>query len=213
MGPPPQVCKAAVKRENIFSGKKEVVQTMGLSVSDMRRGMVILYDGELYEIVEYEHSKRGRGGAIARTRLRHLKTGRVTSTTFKGAEDTESVFLESRQLQYLYKDGEAYVFMDSERFDQFPLSDGILGDQGEYIVEGITVIGYYYDGDLVKVELPNFVELKVVQTEPGVRGDTVSNVEKPATLESGAVIQVPLFVKQGDLLKVDTRSGKYVERL
>jgi len=186
---------------------------MGLSVSDMRRGMAILYDGELYEIVEYEHSKRGRGGAIARTRLRHLKTGRVTSTTFKGAENTESVFMESRPLQYLYRDGDAHVFMDSERFDQFPLSDELLGEQVNFIVEGVTVIGYYYKDNLVKVELPNFVELRVVQTEPGVRGDTVSNVEKPATLKSGAVVQVPLFVKEGDLLKVDTRSGRYVERL
>ena len=207
------VCMAAVKRENISCDQKGVVVDMGLSVSDMRRGMVILYNDELYEIAEYEHSKRGRGGAIARTRLRHLKTGRVTSTTFKGAENTESVFMESRPLQYLYKDGDAHVFMDSDHFDQFPLSKELLGGQVEYIVEGVTLIGYYYKNDLVKVELPNFVELKVVQTEPGVRGDTVSNVEKPATLESGAVVQVPLFVKEGDLLKVDTRSGKYVERL
>ena len=186
---------------------------MGSSVSDMRHGMAILYNDELYEIVEYEHSKRGRGGAIARTKLRHLKTGRTISETFKGAENTESVFMESRPLQYLYNDGDAYIFMDSQRFDQFPLFKEILGEQVNFIVEGITVIGYYYKNELVKVELPNFVELKVVQTEPGVRGDTVSNVEKPATLESGAVIQVPLFVKEGDLLKVDTRSARYVERL
>jgi elongation factor P len=186
---------------------------MGLAVSDMHRGMVILYDGELYEITEYEHSKRGRGGAIARTRLRHLKNGRTLSVTFKGAENTESVFLESRPLQYLYNDGDRCVFMDNERFDQFPISQDVLGEQREFMIEGINVLGYYHDDSLVKVELPNFVELKVVQTEPGVRGDTVSNVEKPATLESGAVVQVPLFVKQGDTLKVDTRSGKYVERV
>jgi elongation factor P len=207
------VCKAAVKRENIPCDQKGVVWDMGLSVSDMRRGMVILYNDELSEIAEYEHSKRGRAGSIARTRLRHLKTGRVTSTTFKGAENTESVFMESRPLQYLYKDGDAFVFMDSDHFDQFPLSKELLGEQVEYIVEGVTVIGYYYNNELVKVELPNFVELRVAQTEPGIRGDTVSNVDKPATLESGAVVQVPLFVKEGDLLKVDTRSGKYVERL
>ena len=161
---------------------------MGLSVSEMRRGMVILYDGELYEIIEYAHSKRGRGGAIARTKLRSLKTGRVLSTTFRGAENTESVFMESRQLQYLYKDGDTYIFMDSERFDQFPISTEILGSQSAFIIEGLNLIGYYYKDDLVKVELPNFVELKVMRTEPGVRGDTVSNVEKPATLESGAAL-------------------------
>ena len=186
---------------------------MGLSVTEMRKGMVILYNGDLYEIVEYEHSKRGRGGSIARTRLRHLKNGRVTSITFKGAENTESVFMESRSLQYLYHDGEDYLFMDNERFDQFPISAEILGSRGDFIVEGINVIGYYHNDILVKVDLPNFVELKVVRTEPGVRGDTVSNVEKPATLESGAVVHVPLFVKEGDTLKVDTRNGKYVERI
>jgi len=175
--------------------------------------MAILYDGELYEIIEYEHSKRGRGGAIARTKLRHLKTGRVLSTTFKGSEETESVFLESRSLQYLYKDGDAYIFMDNERFDQFPLSKEILGSRRMFMIEGLNMLGYYYKDTLVNVELPNFVELKVVHTEPGVRGDTVSNVEKPATLKSGAVIQVPLFVREGDTLKVDTRSGKYVERV
>jgi len=175
--------------------------------------MAILYDGELYEIIEYEHSKRGRGGAIARTKLRHLKTGRVLSTTFKGSEETESVFLESRSLQYLYKDGDAYIFMDNERFDQFPLSKEILGSRRMFMIEGLNMLGYYYKDTLVNVELPNFVELKVVHTEPGVRGDTVSNVEKPATLKSGAVIKVPLFVREGDTLKVDTRSGKYVERV
>ncbi len=186
---------------------------MGLAVSEMHRGMVILYDGELYEIIEYEHSKRGRGGAIARTRLRHLKSGRVTATTFKGAENTQSAFLESRPLQYLFHDGEDYVFMDSERFDQFPVPADTLGEQRAFLIEGQNVIGYYHGATLVKVDLPNFVELEVVRTEPGVRGDTVSNVEKPAELESGAVVQVPLFVKEGDRLKVDTRSGKYVERV
>jgi elongation factor P len=185
---------------------------MGLAVSEMRKGMVILYDGELYEIVDYEHSKRGRAGAIARTRLRHLKTGRSLSTTFKGSENTESVFLESRSIQYLYNNGESYVFMDKERFDQFPVPADVLGEQARFMVEGLDVLGYYHMDSLVKVELPNFVELKVVHTEPGVRGDTVSNVEKPATLETGAVVQVPLFIKEGNTLKIDTRDGTYVER-
>ena len=186
---------------------------MGLSVSEMHKGMAMQYDGELYQILEYEHSKRGRGGAIARTRLRHLKTGRVVTATFKGSENTQSAFLESRSLQYLYKDDQEYVFMDNERFDQFPLGDDALGDQRLFMKEGLNVTGYYYDNALVNIELPNFVELKVVRTEPGVRGDTVSNVEKPATLESGAVVQVPLFVVEGDTLKVDTRSGRYIERV
>jgi len=186
---------------------------MGLSVSEMRKGMSILYEGELYEIVEYEHSKRGRGGAVGKTKLKHLKTGRVTSATFKGSENVESAFLESRQLQYVYHDGADYVFMDTERFDQFPIAKSVLGDQVDYLVEGDNVLGRYYNDALVRVDLPNFVELEVTHTEPGVKGDTVSNVEKPATLETGVVVSVPLFVKQGDTLKVDTRTGTYVERL
>jgi elongation factor P len=175
--------------------------------------MAILYDGELYEIVEYEHSKRGRAGAVAKTKLKHLKTGKVLSATFKGSEDTASVFLETRELQYLYHDGTDYVFMDNERFDQFPLREDVLGERAQFLVEGTNVSGCYHEGNLVKVEIPNFVELAVATTEPGVKGDTVSNVEKPATLETGAVVHVPLFVKPGDRLKIDTRTGTYVERL
>ncbi len=186
---------------------------MGLTVSEMRRGMAIVYDGELYEIVEYEHSKRGRGGAVAKTKLKHLKSGKVLSATFKGAENTESAFLETRQLQYLYYDGSDFVFMDTERFDQFPISRDVIGEPAAYLVEGINVQGLYYQGQLVKIQPPTFVELKVATTEPGVKGDTVSNVEKAATLETGAVVQVPLFVKEGDTLKIDTRTGRYVERL
>ncbi|HDS28867.1 MAG TPA: elongation factor P [Candidatus Acetothermia bacterium] len=186
---------------------------MGLSVSELRRGMSLLYEGELYEVVEYEHSKRGRAGAVAKTKLKHLKSGRVLSATFKGSEDTEAAFLESRELQYLYHDGDNLVFMDNERFDQFPLGEDVLGPQAQFLVEGNNVIGLYYRDELVKVDVPNFVELKVVKTEPGVKGDTVSNVEKPATVETGAVVQVPLFVKEGDTLKIDTRTGTYVERL
>jgi len=186
---------------------------MGLSVSEIRRGMSLVYDGELYEVVEYEHSKRGRAGAVGKTKLKHLKTGKVLSVTFKGSENTESAFLESRQLQYLYHDGENLVFMDNESFNQFPLSQEVLGPQAEFLIEGNNVVGCYYKEELVKVDLPNFVELKVTHTEPAVKGDTVSNVEKPATVETGAIVQVPMFVKEGDTLKVDTRTGTYVERL
>ena len=186
---------------------------MGLSVSEIRRGMSFLYDGELYEVVEYEHSKRGRSGAVGKSKLKHMKTGKVLAVTFKGSENTESAFLESRELQYLFHDGDNLMFMDNESFDQFPLSKEVLGPQSEFIIEGNNVVGRYYNSELVTVALPNFVELKVTQTEPGVKGDTVSNVEKPATVETGAVVNVPLFVKEGDTLKIDTRTGTYVERL
>ena len=186
---------------------------MSLSVSEIRRGMSMLYDGELYEVVEYEHSKRGRSGAVGKTKLKHLKTGKVLSATFKGSENTESAFLESRELQYLFHDGDDLVFMDAGNFDQFPLSKEVLGPQSRFLLEGENVVGCYYKEDLVKVDIPNFAELKVTHTEPGVKGDTVSNVEKPATVETGATVNVPLFVKEGDTLKIDTRTGTYVERL
>jgi len=175
--------------------------------------MAILYDGQLYEIVEYEHSKRGRAGAVAKTKLKNLKNGKVLAATFKGSEDTASAFLETRLLQYLYHDGENLVFMDNERFDQFPISKDIIGEKAEFLVEGTNVSGCYYENDLVKIDIPNFVELVVSHTEPAVKGDTVSNVEKPATVETGAIVQVPMFVKEGDTLKIDTRTGTYVERV
>ncbi len=186
---------------------------MGLSISELKKGLTIIYRGELYEIVDYEHNKRGRGSAVGSAKLKHLKSGKVTSDTFRGFEDTSVAFLESRELQYLFHDGDNYIFMDVERFDQFPIPKDVLGPQGEYLVEGANVIGYYYNSDLVKVDLPNFTELKVMKTEPGVRGDTVSNVDKEAILERGIVVRVPLFVKEGDTLKVDTRTGTYVERV
>jgi elongation factor P len=152
---------------------------MGLSISELKKGLTIIYRGELYEIVDYEHNKRGRGSAVGSAKLKHLKSGKVTSDTFRGFEDTSVAFLESRELQYLFHDGDNFIFMDVERFDQFP----------------------------------NFAELKVMKTEPGIRGDTVSNVDKEATLERGITVRVPLFVKEGDTLKVDTRTGTYVERV
>jgi elongation factor P len=195
------------------AAREEGSEEMGLSISELRKGMTILYQGELYEIVDYEHNKRGRGSAVGSAKLKHLKSGKVTSDTFRGFEDTSVAFLESRELQYLFHDGDNFIFMDVERFDQFPIAKTVLGPQGEYLVEGTNVIGYYYNADLVKVDLPNFAELKVMKTEPGVRGDTVSNVDKEAILEGGIVVRVPLFVKEGDTLKVDTRTGTYVERV
>ncbi len=186
---------------------------MGLSISDLRSGITILYNGELYEIIEYTHSKRGRGEAIAKTKLRHVLTGRTLTETFRGAENTEHAFLEGCPLQYLYKDGEQYIFMNTENFEQYFVGADLLGKKIEYMAEGIEVVGYFYQGVLVKVELPNFVELQVEYAEPAIKGNTVSSVGKTVKLEGGAIVQVPLFVQQGDRIKVDTRTGRYVERI
>ncbi len=183
-----------------------------MKVSELARGMTILYNGELYEIVEYEHSKRGRGDPLARTKLKHLLTGRVISKVFQGAEDVEQVYLEERPIQYLYRAGGEQYFMDRESYEQFPISSEQLGESLYYLKEGMELLGLFFRGGLVKVVLPNFVYLRVVETPPGVRGDTASGGEKPAKLETGLEVKVPLFVDAGDLVKIDTRSGKYIER-
>jgi elongation factor P len=175
--------------------------------------MTILYNGELYEIIEYEHSKRGRGDALARTKLKHLISGRVISKVFQGAEDVEQAFLETRPLQYLYNTGDEYYFMDRESYEQFPVSRERLGDRIYYLQDGMELGGLFFKGELVKVELPTFVTMKVVEAPPGVKGDTASGGEKPVKLETGLEVKVPLFVEAGDLIKVDTRSGKYIERV
>lgn len=184
-----------------------------MKVSELSRGMTILYNGELYEIVEYEHSKRGRGDPLARTKLKHLVDEKVISKVFQGAEDVEQVYLEERPLQYLYKTGREYYFMDRESYEQFPISQEQLGAGVYYIKEGLELSGLFFRAGLVKVKLPTFVTLKVVESPPGVRGDTASGGEKPAKLETGLEVKVPLFVNAGDMVKVDTRSGKYIERI
>lgn len=183
-----------------------------MRVSELARGITILYDGELYEIAEYEHSKRGRGDARARTKLRHLQSGRVTSKVFQGSEDVERAYLEERLLQYLYNTKNEYYFMDREGFEQLPVSQEQLEGLLDYLQDGMELTGLFFRGKLVKVELPNFVILEVVETPPGVKGDTASGGEKPAVLETGLEVKVPLFVTKGDSIKVDTRSGRYIER-
>lgn len=183
-----------------------------MRVSELSKGMTILWEGELYEVIEYEHSKRGRGDAIARTKLKNLQTGQVISKVFQGAEDVEPAFLEERPLQYLYSSGNEYYFMDRDTYDQFSLTKEQIGDSVQYLKEGQELTGLSYKGRIVKIELPTFVVLEVVETPPGVKGDTASGGEKPATLETGAVVKVPLFIKKGDKIKVDTRTGEYIER-
>jgi len=184
-----------------------------MRVSELTRGMTILYNGELYEIIEYEHSKRGRGDALARTKLKHLISGRVISKVFQGAEDVERAYLEDRPLQYLYNTGDEYYFMDRESFEQFPITREQLGSEIYYLQEGMELSGLFFRGELVKVELPNFVIMKVIEAPPGVKGDTQSGGEKPVRVETGLEVKVPLFVEAGDLIRIDTRSGKYIERV
>ncbi|MFH1690152.1 MAG: elongation factor P [Candidatus Eisenbacteria bacterium] len=181
--------------------------------NDFYNGMVIRKDGKLFTIVEFLHVKPGKGGAFVRSKLKEVKSGRVLDVTWRAGEKVENVRLERRKTQYLYKD-DHYNFMKLDDYDQLSLTaEAIGGDKAQFLKDGLEV-EMLFDGDTpVIVELPNFVELKVIATDPGVKGDTVSGGSKPATLETGAIVQVPLFVEEGERLKIDTRTGAYVSRV
>ncbi|HAF70149.1 MAG: Elongation factor P [Acetothermia bacterium 64_32] len=186
---------------------------MGISIGEITRGMTILKDGELYEVLEFEHVKRARGSAFVRARLRGLRTGRVITETLRDSDDIEAAFMETRELQYLYRSGNVFVFMDKESFEQYELPGEVVSDIAGYLLEGMDLMGLFYQGEMVKVRPPNFVDLKVVEAPPGVKGDTATGGEKPVVLETGLTVKAPLFVKPGDVIRVDTRTGAYVERV
>ena len=183
------------------------------STTDFRRGLKIEYKGEPYEIIEFQHVKPGKGAAFVKTRMKNLLTGNVLDINFRSGDKFEKPDLEEREMQFLYSDGSGYWFMDVETYDQISIPADNLGEKAGYLQEGIQVTILFYKGKAIDIELPNFVELKVVETEPGVRGDTVSGGSKPAKLETGLVVNVPLFINEGDVIKIDTRTGEYVERV
>ncbi|MGQ9700512.1 MAG: elongation factor P [Candidatus Bipolaricaulaceae bacterium] len=186
---------------------------MGITIGEITKGMTLLYNGALYEVLEFDHVKRGRGSAFVRAKLRNLRTGQVITETLRDSDNIDAAYLEMRQLQYLYQTGDTFVFMDKETFEEKVIPASLLAPIRGYLLEGMEVAGLYHHGELVKVEPPNFVELRVVETPPGVRGDTAQGGDKPATLETGLVVKVPLFVQVGDVIRVDTRTGAYVERV
>lgn len=183
------------------------------TTTDLRNGLVINFRGELLTVVEFQHVKPGKGGAFVRTKLKNVKTGRVIENTFRSGESVDVVRLEEKRMQYLYQDGRHYVFMDNETYEQVHVSEEIVGDAEKYLKEGEECTIKFRDNDAVVFELPNFIILKVEKTEPGVKGDTVSGGSKPATLETGATVNVPFFIEMGDLIRVDTRSNTYIERV
>jgi len=183
-----------------------------LSTTDFRNGLKIELDGTPYEIVEFQHFKPGKGGAMVRTKLRNLLNGRVVDNTFRSGEKVGKPDIEVRSMQYLYRDGEDFVFMDMTSYEQLNVTDEQTGGKGGYLKDGQEVKVMLYRGNPLTLDLPAAVLLKVTHTEPGVRGDTVSGVTKPAQLETGITVNVPLFVNEGDMVKVDTRSGQYLGR-
>jgi elongation factor P len=184
---------------------------MQVSTAEFRRGLKIEIDGNPYNIVEFQHVKPGKGGAFVRTKLKHLRLGTVVDRTFRSGEKFATVDYEQKPMQFLYRD-DKFNFMSLETYEQVALSPEEVGDAASYLKENMEVEVLYIAGSPSGVELPTFVELRVVRTDPGLRGDTASGGSKPATLETGAVVSVPLFINEGDLLRIDTRTGAYIER-
>lgn len=184
-----------------------------ISTGELRKGVVIELDGQLYSVLDYQHLKLGRGSAQVRMKLRNLRTGAISERTVQAGEKFTRVRLDHRNMQFLYKDGDQYVFMDQETYEQVPMSREQLGDAVNYITDGIVLETLFYDNQPIGVELPITVELRVVETAPGFKGDTAGAATKPATLETGLTVQVPLFINEGDIIRVDTRTGEYLTRV
>lgn len=184
-----------------------------LSINDLRIGTIIEMGGQPYIVVFSQHSKQARGGAVMRTKLKNILTGQVKEETFQGNDRIQEADISRGKAQYLYNSGGEYYFMNNNSYEQFNLGEDILGDQSSYLVEGMEVDVLNFNNQPVSVELPNSLPLKVVEAEPGLRGDTASGGTKKAKLETGIIIQVPLFIEEGDIVRVDTRDGRYLERL
>jgi elongation factor P len=185
---------------------------VSVSTNDLKNGMTLDLDGTLFQVMEFQHVKPGKGGAFVRTKLRNVRTGAVTERTFNAGVKVGLAIVERKEMQYLYPDGEDLVFMDLDTYEQIHVPGGIVGGARNYLVEGSTGLVATHDGVPISVDLPASIVLRIARTDPGVKGDTRTGAMKPATLETGLVVQVPLFVEEGERVKVDTRTGAYIER-
>ena len=183
-----------------------------VTAGDFRNGVTFEMDGNVYSIIEFQHVKPGKGAAFVRTKIRNVISGAVTEKTFNPNDKYPTAFIERKDMEYLYNDGDLYYFMDSETYENIPISKDVLGDNFKFVKENMDCKVLSYKGNVFGIEPPNFVELQVTETEPGVKGDTATNVTKPATLETGAEIKVPIFINEGEMIRVDTRTGEYMER-
>lgn len=186
---------------------------MALSINEIKSGVTILLDEQVHLVIETEHVKPGKGAAFVRAKMRNLKNGNIQDRTFRGDEKIEEAFVEERKLQYQYVSGEMYHFMDQENYEEIAISCEYVGDKKKFLKDNLEVLGYFFKGDTLNINLPNFIQFEITHTEPGIKGDTAKSGTKPAQIETGATVQVPLFINQGDRIKVDTRTGSYVERV
>ena len=184
-----------------------------ISTADFKNGMGINIDGKDYVIVEFQHVKPGKGPAFVRTKVRDIRTGRVNDLTFSSGKKFEDVRMETREMQYLYLDGDTYWFMDNESYEQHPVAAELVGDAAKWLKENDTCLMQYANGTLFAVQPPMFIEVEITETDPGFKGDTVQSGTKPATIETGAVVNVPMYLNVGERIKIDTRDGKYVSRV
>ena len=184
-----------------------------IDVNDLRKGVTFEYDGQIFKVLEYSHNKPGRGNATIRTKLRNLKTGSTVDRTFQSGDRVQDIRLDHHQVTYLYRDGDLYYFMDTETYEQPALTADTLGDNVNYLKEGQAAKLTFYEDEAIEIELPSAVDLEIVESEAGVRGDTATGANKLVTTETGLKVQVPLFVNVGDVIRVDTRSGDYLTRV
>ncbi len=183
-----------------------------ITTNDFKTGLTIEYDGGIYQVVEFQHVKPGKGSAFVRSKLRNIRTGATIDKTFNAGEKLQNAHIDKKEMQYLYNDGDGYTFMDNETYEQIVIYKDQIGDGIKFLKENMILLVAMYNGQTIGVDLPNFVELEVVETTPGIKGDTASGGTKPATLETGAVVNVPFFVNVGDVLQIDTRTGQYLKR-
>ncbi len=186
---------------------------MALDTSSFKNGLKIELDGSPFVITYFQHVKPGKGGAFVRTKVKNLLTGRTVDRTFRSGEKVQEADVDERRMQYLYNDGTNCIFMDNENYDQIPIMDDVIGENSQFLLENAEVEVLFWKGSPVNIVLSSFIEVVVTKSDPGLKGDTSSGASKPATIETGAVIQVPLFIKEGDKLRVDTRTGEYCERV
>ena len=199
-------------RRRFFEGC-ERSHSVAVDTSQFRNGLKVEIDGDPYNMIFFQHVKPGKGGAFVRTKLKNLRTGRVIERTYRSGERLDEADVEDRRMSYLYQDSSGLVVMDSVSFDQMSIPLERVGETKDYLKENLEVDVLLYKGNAINIELPAFIEAVITKTEPGIKGDTASGSTKPATIETGAVVQVPLFVKEGEKIRVDTRTGEYVERV